>query len=110
MNSDKHIIHPALIIYDRLGCTYVRRRPTLVRDPKTPKQQLQRQMIALAVATAKLYADQLDSRWHYYARLHHQTGLNLLVGQILRRAITTDPDTGEPVVDATQINLQAPWR
>ena len=66
MNSDKPFTHPALIIYDRLGCTYVRR--------------------------------------------HHQTGLNLLVGQILRRAIATDPDTGEPVVDTTQINLQAPWR
>ena len=25
-----------------------------------------------------------------------------------RRAITTDPDTGEPVVDTTQIYLQAP--
>ena len=30
--------HPALIIYDRLGCTYIRRRPTHFRDPKTPAQ------------------------------------------------------------------------
>lgn len=110
MKKQTSHIHPALIVYERLGCTYVRRRPTPSSKPKTPKQLQQQKKFALAVATAKLYADQLDSRWHYYARRHHKTGLNLLVSHIMRLAMTTDPHTGDPVVDHAKINLKAPWR
>ena len=62
------------------------------------------------MATARRYAHQLDADWHSYALRHHQTGFNLLIGQIMRLAITTDPATGEPQVDTSKIDLRAPWR
>ena len=101
---------PALIIYQRLARTCVRRRPTPSHHSASPAQQLQRQKFALAMATAQPLVAQLDDRWHRYARRHHKTALNLLVGHILRHAITLDPDTGQPTVDTSRIDLTAPGR
>lgn len=97
-----------LIIYDRLGCTCIRRRPTQVRDPKTPRQLLQREKLSLAVAVAKQYAPQLSREWHACAHRKHVTGLNLLVGHIMRCAMTLRE--GHWVVDTSRIDLQSPWR
>lgn len=97
-----------IIIYERLGITYIRQRPTQVHDPKTPQQLRQRDRFALATAIAKTLAPQLTPEWHHYARSRHMTGLNLLVSQLMRLAITEKE--GSWVADLSKIDLSNPYR